>query len=61
MVNGVHVDYYHRHHHHTQNLKPGLGSTQTPIQSEPRIKQPKREAYHSPLSNAEVKHEWICK
>jgi hypothetical protein len=40
-----------------------LGPTQPPVQWFPRVlplgvKQPRREAVHSPLSSADVKNEW---
>jgi hypothetical protein len=43
--------------------KPDMGQTQPHIQFElgvisPKVKRPRREADHSPLSSTEVKNEW---
>jgi hypothetical protein len=45
--------------------RPVLGPTQPPIQwvpgaLSPGVKQPEREADHSPPTNAEVKKTWVC-
>jgi hypothetical protein len=39
--------------------RPALGPTQPPIQGEPGVKRPGREADHSPPTGAEVKKMWI--
>jgi hypothetical protein len=56
----VNIDFF------STSSRPTLGSTKTPIQWVPgalsaRVKQPGREADHSPPATAEVKKVWIYK